>query len=114
MSIELATDMAEGPDQQVYARNFFYAGEGPRVATDARYANQRWFDGEDRGMDGAVQVYRDAKKSKGELGITFSSGGLHGRAGVDLTPAEMRSVAARLLRAADDIEAHPATPEVLA
>lgn len=50
-------------------------------------------------------VYRNAKKQVAELGIDVNS---IAKVQIELTPAKLRELAARLIDAAHDIEANPA------
>ena len=70
---------------------------------------QRWFD-DDRLtiVGGHIDVLRRDTDNVCAVSLSVDSVGVSVNAGVKLTPAQLRALAARLLRAADDIEAFPA------
>ena len=91
-------------------RLFAYEPKAPRVPTMDGCGYQRWFDCDRRcSVEGCITVLRDASANVCAVTLYVDSEGVSVRAGVKLTPAQLRALAARLLRAADDIEAFPAS-----
>ena len=91
-------------------RLFAYEPKAPRVPTLAGCDYQRWFDGDQLGsVEWGVTVLRDASANVCALSLYVNSAGVTVNAGLKLAPEQLRGLAARLLRAADDIEAFPAS-----
>ena len=90
-------------------RLFSYEPKAPRVPSVEGCGYQRWFDDDRRtSMEGHIDVWRSDADNVCALSLYVYSVGVSVNAGVKLTPAQLRALAARLLRAADDIEAFPA------
>lgn len=90
-------------------RLFAYEPKPPRVPGVEGCGYQRWFDSDRRcSVEGSITVLRDAGANVCAVSLYVDSVGVSVHAGVKLTPAQLRALAARLLRAADDIEAFPA------
>lgn len=66
---------------------------------------------ESRWIGGMVRVYRNAARDVADVDIRATAGRVDVQAGASLTPAELRELAHRLLDAAHDLEAFPATVE---
>lgn len=90
-------------------RLFAYEPKAPRVPGVEGCGYQRWFDDDRRtSVGGHIYVWRSDADNVCAVSLSVDSVGVSVNAGVKLTPAQLRALAARLLRAADDIEAHPA------
>ena len=84
---------------------FAYADKPPRIPNVPGCSGQRWFDGD---LGGGWTVLRHDHRDVCNVGLAIDSAGVCAVAEAKLTPAQLRDLAARLLRAADDIDAHPA------
>ena len=90
-------------------RLFAYEPKAPRVPGVEGCGYQRWFDDDRRtSVGGHIYVWRSDADNVCAVTLSVYSVGVSVNAGVKLTPAQLRALAARLLRAADDIEAFPA------
>ena len=90
-------------------RLFAYEPKAPRVPGVEGCGYQRWFDDDRRtSVGGHIYVWRSDADNVCAVSLSVDSVGVSVNAGVKLTPAQLRALATRLLRAADDIEAHPA------
>ena len=88
---------------------FAYADKPPRIPNVPSCSGQRWFNGDMRGdLGGGWTVLRHDDRDVCIVGLAIDSAGVCVGAEAKLTPAQLRDLAARLLRAADDIDAHPA------
>ena len=88
---------------------FAYADKPPRIPDVPECSGQRWFNGDVRSdLEGGWTVLRHDHRDVCNVGLDVDSAGVCVGAAAKLTPAQLRDLAARLLRAADDIEAHPA------
>jgi hypothetical protein len=87
----------------------------PRVPGEAKHSYQRWYEG--TGGDvrpkndyyAEAEVFRDASKSAAEVRLSRRVSSARFDASMDLEPAALRELAQRLLDAAHDIEANPAS-----
>lgn len=115
MSIQLAIDNAASTDLGLPAATFHYQATPPECPTDFGCRNQRWFRGDNgaRSVAGCT-VYRCATEGRAELQIELFAPDFTRLASVKslLTATQLRDLAARLLRAADNLDAEPATPDV--
>lgn len=104
MSITESTQPAQPP------RQFTYLPTPPRAPAQPGCSYQRWFPGDDGSpyVGQLVEVYRDASRNAAEVRIAYHGANHSVQADAALSAADLRELAARLLRAADDIEAHPA------
>ena len=90
-------------------RLFAYEPTPPRVPGVEGCGYQRWFDDDRRtSVEGHIYVWRSDADNVCAVSLSVDSVGVSVNAGVKLTPAQLRALAARLLRAVDDIEAFPA------
>ena len=90
-------------------RLFAYEPTPPRVPGVEGCGYQRWFDDDRRtSVEGHIEVWRSDAYNVCAVSLSVDSVGVSVNAGVKLAPAQLRALAARLLRAADDIEAFPA------
>ena len=88
---------------------FAYEPKAPRVPDVEGCGYQRWFDDDRRtSVEGHINVLRRDADNVCAVSLYVDSVGVSVHAGVKLTPAQLRALAARLLRAVDDIEAFPA------
>lgn len=90
-------------------RLFAYEPKAPRVPALAGCGYQRWFDSDRRcSVEECITVLRDASANVCAVSLCADSAGITVHAGLKLAPEQLRGLAARLLRAADDIENLPA------
>lgn len=93
-------------------RLFVYEPKAPRVPDVEGCGYQRWFDDDRHAIvEGHIDVLRSDADNVCAVSLYVDSVGVSVSAGVKLTPAQLRALAARLLRAVDDIEAFPAQPK---
>lgn len=114
MSIELAIDNGAGTGQACPFVTFSYQATPPEQPTEAGCQNQRWFRGDNGARSvGNCTVYRNAKLDRAELNIQVFAEDFTMLASVRglLSARQLRDLAARLLRAADNLDAEPATPK---
>ena len=91
-------------------KTFTYADEAPRIPKKTEHTKQRWFEGDE--SEAIFDVYRNGDKNFAEVSTAnFGESVVKVQVRAQTGPAGLRDLAARLLRAADHIEAHPA-PEV--
>jgi len=90
-------------------RLFAYPTTPPRVPAGERHSYQRWFVTSHNNPSGApFALLRRAYDLHAELSVEHSARGVRLDVTVQLTVAQLRDLATHLLRAADDIETHPA------
>lgn len=113
MTIHLAIDNDNdaSTDRDWPDATFHYQATPPECPSDWGCRNQRWFRGDNgvRSMAGCT-VYRCATEDRAELQIELFSPDFTRLASVKslLTAPQLRDLAARLLRAADNLDAEPA------
>jgi hypothetical protein len=93
---------------------FTHEPRAPRVPRESAHSYQRWFTGPVRisppGDDySEAEVYRNGDRDVAEVRLMSHRGGMRFDASLELAPAELRELALRLLDAAHDLEAFPAT-----
>ena len=111
MSNSTPIDPAAGDDHTVETQAFFFAPIPPEVPPDC--PSQRWMQTPEgrRHVANACSIYRNRYRDVAEVGISIfdSPGGQYARVGKELDASQLRQLAALLLCAAHDIEAHPAS-----
>lgn len=91
------------------ARTFTYASTPPRVPSSASFGYQRWFvTAFSNPVGSPLTLLRHADEDHAKLTVEHGAGDVRIDLAVNLTAAQLRDLATHLLRAADDIDAHPA------